>query len=145
MKTIGMNLKILENEFIEDNSHCHLCSADMQGPCAFPFRQWMACALALDDSDSNPNLMPNLTHGQCQGSLNRYMFRNNIQLFLYFICFTFELSVTVNAAMITLPVIQTKDQCYFHGISGVKERKWRIVHVLFIARNSILFWEEHIS
>ena len=27
MKTIGMNHKVLEQEFIEENSHCHLCSA----------------------------------------------------------------------------------------------------------------------
>ena len=79
IKTIGMNHGILENEFIDENKHCHLCSADMNGPCAFPFREWMGCASALDMSDKNdPHSNPELNHKECQGVLNNYMY-----VFLY--------------------------------------------------------------
>jgi len=74
MKTIGMNHFALEKEFIEQNKHCHLCSADMAGPCAFPFREWMACASALDMSDkADPHATPQLNHPQCQRVLNQYI------------------------------------------------------------------------
>eukprot|EP01084_Bolivina_argentea_P295557 508867_1 len=74
IKTIGMNHGVLEEEFIEDNKHCHLCSADMKGPCAFPFREWMGCAAALDTSDPHdPKSTPDLNHKQCQNVLNKYV------------------------------------------------------------------------
>ena len=74
IKTIAMNYKVLEHEFIEENSHCHLCAADMAGPCAFPFRQWMGCAAALDMSDKeDPHATPDLNHAECQKVLNKYI------------------------------------------------------------------------
>eukprot|EP01083_Nonionella_stella_P176589 618245_1 len=74
IKTIGMNHNVLEQEFIEDNKHCHLCNADMKGPCAFPFREWMGCAGALDKSDpEDPQATPDLNHPECQTVLNKYM------------------------------------------------------------------------
>ena len=77
MKTIGMNHKVLEQEFIEDNSHCHLCSADMAGPCAYLFKEWMSCASSLDKSDPNdPRANPQLNHKECQGVLNNYVYVN---------------------------------------------------------------------
>ncbi|ETO28490.1 hypothetical protein RFI_08640 [Reticulomyxa filosa] len=48
-----MNYKLTELNFIEDNKHCHLCSTDMAGPCAYNFRLWMGCASALDKHDRN--------------------------------------------------------------------------------------------
>ena len=75
LRTLGMNNKICETEFIEENSHCHLCSTDMAGPCAYQFRVWMACASALDNSDKNdPLSTPQLSHKQCQGALNKYVY-----------------------------------------------------------------------
>ena len=75
MKTIGMNYKVLEKEFIEENSHCHLCSADMAGPCAYLFKEWMSCASSLDKSDQNdPRATPQLNHKECQPVLNNYMY-----------------------------------------------------------------------
>mmetsp|Transcript_59929 Transcript_59929/g.73413 ORF Transcript_59929/g.73413 Transcript_59929/m.73413 type:complete len:141 (+) Transcript_59929:35-457(+) len=74
LRTLGINYKLIEREFIDENSHCHLCSADMNGPCAWYFRVWMGCASALDNSDKNdPNSSPNLIHKSCQGALNKYI------------------------------------------------------------------------
>ena len=96
VRTIGMNLKIAETEFIEDNSHCHLCSADMAGPCAYPFRVWMACAAAMDKSDkSDPNSTPQLSHKECQGALNKYVFslkKLHVSFLFLFLCLFLFLS-----------------------------------------------------
>ena len=69
LKSLAMNHKLIEKEFIQDNSHCAFCVADMESKCAYLFRVWMGCLTASDTDDTI--LRP---HPECKGALNNYLY-----------------------------------------------------------------------
>ena len=66
-----MNHKLIEKEFIQDNSHCSLSVADMESKCAYVFRIWMGCTVAHTYYPYKTILRP---YPQCKRALNNYMY-----------------------------------------------------------------------
>lgn len=76
LRSMAMNLNLIEREFIAKNSHCSFCAADMSSSCSYPFRIWMGCMQTIDDKDAFQKPRP-----ECQRALNNYMYVVSSYLF----------------------------------------------------------------